>query len=108
MIGKLYEINVKRLIGWGGSISDAVLKAGEDLQPHVLERARAASLRKVGADFEDRVKYVYTESARILIDEPTGEEVIRFSPLQHNSYEDMKKTGKVVLSVQYATWDNKQ
>ena len=105
---KIYEIRIKRLIGWGGSISDAVLKAGDDVKDHVLMRAEAAALRKIGCDFESRIKFITEGAVRVLIDTTTGDEIVRFSHLQCNPFDEIKKTNQVILTVQYATWDDQQ
>ena len=105
---KIYEIRIKRLIGWGGSISDAALKAGDDVKDHVLMRAEAAAIRKFGCDFESRIKFVTNGAVRVLIDTTTGDEIIRLSHLQCNPLDEIKKTNQVILTIQYATWDDQQ
>lgn len=107
-MSKVYELRVNHDVHWGGSVGATMEKAAKDLQVHIMERTVAACVRKYGSDYLSRVTFLSGENSRIIADSETKEEVIRFSDIQSNGYEDIKKRNKVRLSTMYTTWDGKQ
>lgn len=105
---KIYELRVIHTIGRVGSVGETVEKAAKDLQVHIMERTVAACVRKYGSDYLSRVTFLNGETSRVIADRETKEEIIRFSEMQSNGYEDIMNRNKVRLSTMYTTWDGKQ
>lgn len=105
---QVFEIKCKRLIGWGGSVADRVEKAARDLSELAIERCHAACIRKYGATYEHKVKFICGSNWRALIDKDTGEDVIRFGAMASNNLLDIRKTQNAVVTMHYTTWDGKK
>lgn len=105
---KLFEIKIKRLIGWGDSVARNVESAGMEMQITLLDRVQAACLRKHGEGFEDKIVLREGKSSHSICSIEDDSEIIRCSKMTHNGFEDMQKRSEVRLLVQYWTWDGKQ
>lgn len=105
---KAFQIKITRLIGCGGSVGDTVQKAVEEVQREVMSRTVAACFRKYGSDYLSKIEFVNGDYSRLIVDAETKEEVIRFSKMNINSFEDIQEIGQVCATASYTTWDGKQ